>query len=119
MCYGDVGNRVGVRSPVKEGSEMPGDDFDGVEVAPANHRVIFENDVVRVLETTIRSGETTPVHTHLARTVNYVVSGSNFIRRDESGATMFDTRSDPAFVLPRVVYSPPTPRHTIENTGPD
>jgi len=32
---------------------------------------------------------------------------------------MLDTRSDPAFVLPRVMYSPGTPAHTLENTGPD
>ena len=107
------------RSPDRRKRQISAEDVDGVVAAPEHHRVIFENDAVRVLETTIPSGETTPVHTHLARTVNYVVSGSHFVRRDESGATMFDTRSDPAFALPRVVYSPPTPRHTIENTGPD
>jgi quercetin dioxygenase-like cupin family protein len=40
----------------------------GVAVAPDNHKVIFENDHVRVLETTIAAGEITPLHTHLAPT---------------------------------------------------
>jgi mannose-6-phosphate isomerase-like protein (cupin superfamily) len=93
------------------------DDLDGVIVAPGNHKVLFENDAVRVLETTIVAGELTPLHTHLAPTVMYVVSGSHFVRRDEHGATMLDTRADPDFVLPRVQYSHSTPRHTIENTG--
>jgi len=95
------------------------DELDGVIAAPDRHEVIFENDVVRVLETTIRAGDITPLHTHLTPQVMYVVSGSHFIRRDEHGATMFDTRSDPGFVLPRVLYSGGTPRHTLENTGSD
>ena len=95
------------------------DALDGVAVAPANHKVIFENDEVRVLETTIATGEVTPLHTHLAPTVMYVLSGSHFIRRDEGGATMVDTRAAPDFVLPKVLYSASTPRHTIENTGSD
>ena len=98
---------------------MTQDELDGVIAAPQHHQVLFENDVVRVIETTIRAGDTTPVHTHLAPTAMYVVSGSHFIRRDPDGAVMVDTRADPAFVLPRVMYSPGTPPHTLENTGPD
>ena len=95
------------------------DALDGVAVAPDNHKVIFENDEVRVLETTIVAGEITPLHTHLTPTVMYVLSGSHFVRRDEGGATMVDTRADPDFVLPRVLFAPSTWRHTIENTGAD
>jgi mannose-6-phosphate isomerase-like protein (cupin superfamily) len=94
-------------------------DLDGVIVAPDNHKVIFENDDVRVLETTIAAREVTPLHTHLAPTVMYVVSGSHFVRRDEHGATMVDTRSNPDFVLPKVLFAAATPPHTIENTGED
>lgn len=98
---------------------MSMDELDGAIAAPDHHRVIFENDAVRVLETTIRAGDTTPLHTHLTPTVMYVISGSHFIRRDERGATLLDTRADPDFVLPRVMYSAGTPRHTLQNTGPD
>jgi mannose-6-phosphate isomerase-like protein (cupin superfamily) len=98
---------------------MTTDELDGVVAAPDHHRVLFENEVVRVIETTIRAGDTTPVHTHLAPTAMYVVSGSHFLRRDPEGAVMLDTRSDPAFVLPQAMYSPGTPAHTLENTGPD
>ena len=98
---------------------MTTDELDGVIAAPGHHRVLFENDVVRVIETTIRAGDTTPVHTHLAPTAMYVVSGSHFLRRDPDGAVMLDTRSDPAFVLPQVMYSPGASAHTLENTGPD
>jgi mannose-6-phosphate isomerase-like protein (cupin superfamily) len=93
------------------------DELDGITADPDHHTVLFENDEVRVIETRIAAGELTPLHTHLAPTVMYVVSGSHFIRRDEHGATMVDTRATPGFVLPTVSYSPGTPRHTIENTG--
>lgn len=98
---------------------MTHDEFDGVAVAPANHHVLFENDEVRVLEITIAAGTTTPVHTHRAPTVLYKLSGSQFVRRDDQGETLFDSRSDPDFVLPRVSFNAPLPRHTIENTGDD
>lgn len=95
------------------------DELDGVAVAPHNHKVLFENDEVRVLETTIAAGEVTPLHTHLLPSVLYVLSGSHFIRRDEHGVTMVDTRANPDFVLPKVLFAASTPKHTIENTGED
>lgn len=95
------------------------DELDGVIVAPDNHKVLFENHEVRVLETTIAAGELTPLHTHLAPTVMYVVSGSRFVPRDEHGVTMVDTRANPDFVLPKVLYAESTPKHTVENTGTD
>ena len=95
------------------------DELDGVAVAPGNHAVIFENDEVRVLEIRIVVGETTPVHTHLAPTVLYKLSGSHSSARDEHGATLFDSRADPDFVLPRVSFNASLPRHMIENTGDD
>ena len=47
----------------------------------------------------------------------YVISGSHFIRRDEYGDTMLDTRDNPDFVLPKVLFTESIPKHTIENTG--
>jgi mannose-6-phosphate isomerase-like protein (cupin superfamily) len=98
---------------------MPPDDLDGPTAAPDHHRVLFENDRVRVLETTIRAGDTTPIHTHLVPHVMYVISGSSFVRRDDTGGTMFDPSADPDWVMPQVLFSEGTSRHTIENTGSD
>src|SRR5664279_1274780 len=98
---------------------MSADDLDGVVAAPDHHKVIFENDAVRVLEVTIRAGDITPLHTHLTPTLLHVTSGSHFLRRDEHGATLLDTRADPDFVMPRVLYSASSPRHTLQNTGLD
>lgn len=91
-------------------------ELDGVVAAPDHHRVIFENDRVRVLETAIPPGDTTPVHTHPA-CVMYIISGGHFTRRDPNGEIMVDTRaSDPPFEMPRVLWSDGTPPHTLQNT---
>jgi hypothetical protein len=95
------------------------DELDGVIAAPDHHKVIFENDAVRVLEVTIKAGDVTPLHTHLTPTLLYVKSGNHFIRRGEDGEVLVDTRADPAFTMPSVMYVPTSPRHTLENPGPD
>lgn len=89
-------------------------ELDGIVAAPDHHRVLFENDAVRVVETIVRSGDTTPVHTH-PRTVMYVVSGSHFIRRDDTGAVTLDTRTEGGLDAGAVLWSDGTPPHTIEN----
>lgn len=95
-------------------------ELDGPVAAPDHHRVLFENDQVRVLETTIRAGDVTPLHTHQRPTVMYVLSGSHFRRRDEAGTILLDTQAIvPPFELPRVMWSAQLPTHTLENTGPD
>lgn len=38
--------------------------LDAVTAAPANHKVIFENDRLRVLEVTLEADEEEPVHHH-------------------------------------------------------
>lgn len=95
------------------------DELDGPTADPEHHEILFENDAVRVIRTTIPAGETTPVHSHLTPMVNYVVSGAHMIRREPDGAVMLDTTADPTFRMPRVQYSTGTPLHTIENPGPD
>jgi hypothetical protein len=38
--------------------------LDAVVAAPKNHKVIFENDMLRVLEVTLEANEEEPVHHH-------------------------------------------------------
>ena len=61
--------------------------------APDHHKVLFDNDRVRVIETIVKVGDTTPVHTH-PRTAMYVVSGDQFVRRDDTGRVLVDTREE-------------------------
>ena len=41
------------------------DQLDAVAAAPEHHKVLLENDQIRVLETLILPGEETAVHTHV------------------------------------------------------
>lgn len=91
-------------------------ELDGVTADPDHHRVLFENDEVRVIETIVRSGDTTAVHTH-PKTVMYVLSGTHFVRRDDSGQALVDTREQGDFVMPSVIWSDGLPPHVIENPG--
>ncbi len=55
----------------------PGD-LDGVKAAPETHKVIFENEHVRVLEVKIPPHSKEPVHTHcLPSTLRETAPGSN------------------------------------------
>ena len=92
-------------------------ELDGVIAAPNHHEVLFENEKTRVIKTVVAAGDTTPVHTH-PRTLMYVVSGDHFVRKDDIGQVMFDTRDQGEdFVLPEVIWSDGTPPHVIENPG--
>jgi len=77
-------------------------------------------DGVRVVQTRIHAGETTPLHTHILPNVSYVLSGSHFVRRNGAGDVLVDTRTDdPAFALPSVQWSEGIDEHTLENPGPE
>jgi hypothetical protein len=96
------------------------DELDGPKAAPLHHRIVYENDQVRVVETVILAGDTAPLHTHHLKHLLIASSGSHFIRRDAHGIVLRDTRSeDPSFVLPQFQWSDGTPAHTLENTGDD
>lgn len=93
-------------------------DLDGPVAAPQHHRVLFENDAVRVVETIIPVGETTEVHTHLAPHLTYFRRGDRYVRRDPAGAVVHDTASaGPPFMTPTFAWSDGTPAHTLENAG--
>ena len=68
------------------------DELDALSAAPENHRLLLENERVRVLQTHIPVGATTPVHTHRWPSIEYVLSGSHFVRRDGNGNVKLDTR---------------------------
>jgi hypothetical protein len=86
-------------------------ELDGVVAAPDHHEVLFENSEVRVVRTLVPAGDTTPLHTH-PKSLVYTVSGSDFVRRDESGNVILDTREEE---VPAVRWSEGAPPHSIEN----
>jgi hypothetical protein len=92
------------------------DELDAVIAAPQYHRLVFENDQVRVLDTHIPVGATTPVHTHRWPAVYYTLSFSHYVRRDGKGNVLMDSRQLPG-TLPSAVWLECLPPHSVENVG--
>ncbi len=92
--------------------------LDAVTAAPEHHKVLLENERVRVLDARITPGDSTPIHTHRWASVLYILGASNFVRFDADGNVVFDSRA--AQTLPpagTVLWSPPLPLHSVENVG--
>jgi hypothetical protein len=94
------------------------DSLDALIAAPRHHLLLFENDLVRVLEVRIPPGDLVPVHTHRWPASIYVARQSDFLRRDHHGNLLFDSRSmGPPPSSPAAQWTPPLPPHSVENIG--
>jgi len=93
------------------------DSLDALAAAPAQHRLVFENAHVRVLDTRIGPGECTPVHTHRWPAAHYVMSWSDFVRRDGSGHILLDTRVAGPDSAPEALWGGALGPHSLENVG--
>ncbi|HEY0659116.1 MAG TPA: cupin domain-containing protein [Pyrinomonadaceae bacterium] len=94
------------------------DALDAVVAAPEHHRVLLETERVRVLDTLIKPGDETPVHTHRRSSVNYVLSASDFIRFDAAGNVVFDSRAAQVDLKTgTALSSPPLAPHSVRNVG--
>ena len=96
---------------------MATDPLDAMSAAAAHHDVLFENDEVRILDTNVKPGERTPVHAHERPAALYVISWSDFIRRDPNGEMMVDSRDRKIGEDGAGLWLPPLPPHSIENIG--
>jgi quercetin dioxygenase-like cupin family protein len=94
------------------------DDLDAMIAAPGFHKVLFEDDRVRVLDGRVPPGATVPVHTHRWGGVLYIVNASDFVRRDPAGNVQTDTRASHATpVVGTAVWGAPLTPHSFENVG--
>jgi hypothetical protein len=93
------------------------DQLDALTAARETHSLVFENDDVRVIATRIAPGETTALHTHCWPQVMLVESFSDFIRRDDSGGVVADSRGAPVPQPGAAVWLGALPPHTLENVG--
>jgi mannose-6-phosphate isomerase-like protein (cupin superfamily) len=92
-------------------------ELDAVVAAPDHHRVLLENAQVRVLDTRIGAGARTPIHTHQWPAVHYVLAWSDFVRRDDTGAVLVDTRTSAPASVHTALWGAPLAAHSLENVG--
>jgi hypothetical protein len=92
--------------------------LDALVAAPKFHKLLMEDDRVRVIHTRVPPGETVPLHTHRWPSVLVILEWSECVRRDEHGVVLYDARkSGPPPALDSASWYPPLPPHTLENVG--
>jgi quercetin dioxygenase-like cupin family protein len=99
-------------------AERNNDSLDAMTAAPDHHEIILENDLVRVLDTRLGPGERTPIHSHCWPSSLYVMSWSDFLRRDADGNVIVDSRTWQNRPTPgKALWSAPLVPHSVENIG--
>ena len=96
---------------------MASHELDAMIAAPDHHHILFENDRVRILDTRLPAGERTPVHAHEWPAALYVLSWSDFIRRDAAGTLLVDSRDRSGPESGAGLWIDPLPPHSVENVG--
>ena len=95
-------------------------ELDAVIAAPENHKILLENDSVRVLEVTIAPGMVEPLHSHRWPSVLYIQEAGDFIDNDADGHTIFDTRElDAPLTYPLTMWKDPEAPHSVVNLSDD
>ena len=79
------------------------DSLDALVAAPNHHKLLFENERVRILNTSIPEGDRVPIHTHRWSSVLYILSWSDFVRYDDKGKVLLDSRKVESFKNPPAV----------------
>jgi hypothetical protein len=91
------------------------DSLDAVRAAPANHRVVLENDAVRVLDVTVQPGEREPLHAHCWSSVMYLMAAGRYRDYDAGGAILADAKAAPDSLFPLTLWRGPEAPHAVEN----
>jgi hypothetical protein len=103
----------------QEKSDFP-DGYDAVQTAPKSHKVIFENAFVRVLEVSVSSNTTVPMHHHRwpSLLVSWDTGGkSPHVRYHRGDGAVKDIPSAEVPIHPgtwAVNWMKPEPMHSVE-----
>jgi len=90
--------------------------LDAVAAAPGNHRVLLENERVRVIEITVSPGEREPVHAHCLPGVAYVMYEGKYRDYDAQGKLKSEGKeSPPESQYPTTSWTEPAAPHSYEN----
>ena len=89
--------------------------LDALVAAPANHRLLFEDDTMRVLEVTVEPGERENLHHHCWPSLMVVLARPDYRNFDADGNEIPPSGGTPASPsLPRALRLPPQRLHAIE-----
>lgn len=96
-------------------------DFDAVAAAPGSHRVLMEDDTIRVLRVEVAPGATEPVHDHRWPSVMYFEQPQpiTYIEYDLVNGRLVETQrfDAPATKATQTVRGKPEGVHAVMNRG--
>ena len=93
-------------------------ELDALIASPLHHKLLYENEFVRVINTFIPQGEITAIHTHQWPASLYVISWAHFIRYDAEENVMLDSRTITNPPPPAsAVWTKPLVPHALKNVG--
>ena len=102
-------------APVQQTCAWPAS-LDAPVAAPENHRVLFENERVRMLDVVVPVGGREPVHAHCWPSLLYIMFRGKLRERDGMGRVIREVREAPAAAsFPMTQWLPVSPPHSIEN----
>ena len=84
---------------------------DALVAAPQHHKILFENDEVRVLDVTIPPNTREPLHSHRYPSVLYFVEPAHVIEHRADGTSQDRDVPPKGFVR----WQPIEPAHSLEN----
>ncbi len=119
LATGSAGRLSGAAGRTVAASPWPyPDSLDAVVAAPKFHRILFENERVRVLEVTVPPHQREPVHTHRWPSVLYKEQTGKGRYYDATGQLLHESttpyRKGPDLVRAR--WQAPEAPHAVENT---
>jgi|WetSurMetagenome_2_1015567.scaffolds.fasta_scaffold162463_1 hypothetical protein len=90
--------------------------MDAPVAAPKNHRIVFENDSVRVLDVVVGVGEREVSHAHCWPSVLYVMFRGKLREWDANGKMVREvTETPPTSSFPQTQWLDVGPPHAMEN----
>jgi len=90
--------------------------LDAVAAAPRNHRVLLENEHVRVLDVTVAPGEREPLHAHCRPSVMYLMQEGVYRDYDADGRLVEEVKAaPPASQFPMTLWLEPQAPHAVHN----
>lgn len=91
-------------------------ELDAVVAAPQNHKVLLENERVRVLDVTVAPGEREPVHAHCWPSILYVMNEGLYRDYDANGNVLEEQKvAPPSSAFPMTIWMGPQAPHAVEN----
>lgn len=83
--------------------------------APGNHKIVFENENLRVISVTIPAGTTEPAHDHPFYSMLLIDSSARGVDHDLTGKIVATPQSRPSLTVPFAFLQPPQSLHAVED----